>query len=96
MQHVKPATKRKVAATSNSASHGPSSTPRARKRAKTHDARQIAVQSSDKALKNGELDVDRFVKAREWEIRALEAGMKGAKYARPHLAMLVLCKAWTC
>ncbi|KAI9822935.1 MAG: hypothetical protein M1832_002960 [Thelocarpon impressellum] len=54
---------------------------RARKRAKTQDARQIAVQASDKALKNGELDVDKFVKARQWEIRALEAGMRGAKKA---------------
>lgn len=51
-----------------------------RKRTKLRDARQVAVQTSDKALKNGELDVDKFIKAREWEIKALEAGMKGARY----------------
>ncbi|KAI9755329.1 MAG: hypothetical protein M4579_004331 [Chaenotheca gracillima] len=54
---------------------------RAQKRAKTQDARRIATQTSDKALKEGQLDVDKFVKAREWEIKALEASMTGAKKA---------------
>ena len=58
---------------------GPPASRRAQKRVKMQDARQIAAQVSDKALRNGELDVAKFVKAREWEIRALEAGMKGAK-----------------
>lgn len=49
------------------------------KRARIQDARQIAVQTTDEAFKNGELNVDRFVKAREWEIRALELGVKAAK-----------------
>ncbi|KAI9817572.1 MAG: hypothetical protein M1827_001184 [Pycnora praestabilis] len=54
---------------------------RTHKRAKIQDARTIAVQTSDKALNNGQLDVDKFVKAREYEIRALEAGLGGAKKA---------------
>ncbi|KAI9682512.1 MAG: hypothetical protein M1829_000304 [Trizodia sp. TS-e1964] len=49
------------------------------KRAKVRDARAIAVQSSEKALKNGLLDVESFVRAREWEIKALEAGMASSK-----------------
>ena len=56
-------------------------TGRERKRAKTQDARTIAVQTSDKALKDGQLDVDKFVKAREYEIRALEAGLSKSKKA---------------
>jgi ribonuclease P/MRP protein subunit POP1 len=52
----------------------------ARKRAKTDDARTLAVQSSDAALsKNGELDVSAFMAAREFEIRALEAGIRNSK-----------------
>ncbi|KAK2742972.1 hypothetical protein FQN55_007602 [Onygenales sp. PD_40] len=54
----------------------------ARKRAKTYDARKLAVQSSDAALsKTGELDVAAFVAAREFEIRALEAGIRSSKNA---------------
>ena len=49
------------------------------KRPKHQDARRIGVQTTEEAFKNGELDVDRFIRARQWEIRALEAGMKGAK-----------------
>ncbi|KAI9750060.1 MAG: hypothetical protein M1835_001447, partial [Candelina submexicana] len=56
-------------------------TGRERKRAKTQDARNIAVQTSDKALKDGQLDVYNFVKAREYEIRALEAGLSKSKKA---------------
>lgn len=57
-------------------------TPAQRKRFKTfQDARTISVQTSDKAFKNGEVDVDRFVKAREFEIKALEDGMRNAKKA---------------
>lgn len=52
---------------------------RFQKRPRLQDARQIAVQTHDKALKDGELDVEKFVQAREWEIRALEAGMKESK-----------------
>ncbi|KAI5248684.1 POPLD-domain-containing protein [Aureobasidium subglaciale] len=50
------------------------------KRQKTQrDARTLAVQTSSKAFKNGELDVGSFVKAREYEIRALEEGMARAR-----------------
>lgn len=43
------------------------------------DARQIAAQTSGKAFGNGEIDVDKFVKAREYEIRALEQGMRSSR-----------------
>ena len=53
---------------------------RGRKRLKTSNARSILAQTSDKALnKNGELDVASFVKAREFEIRALEENMLASK-----------------
>lgn len=59
---------------------GPDPFSAARKRAKTFDARTLAVQSSDAALsKTGELDVFAFVAAREFEIRALEDGMRSSK-----------------
>lgn len=45
-------------------------------------ARTILAQSREKALnQNGELDVGAFVKAREFEIKALETSMKGSKRA---------------
>ncbi|OJJ04947.1 hypothetical protein ASPVEDRAFT_44479 [Aspergillus versicolor CBS 583.65] len=54
----------------------------ARKRAKTVDARSLAVQSSDAALSvTGELDVAAYVKAREFEIRSLESGIQRSKAA---------------
>lgn len=43
------------------------------------DARTLAVQTTSKAFKNGELDVGAFVKAREYEIRALEEGLARSK-----------------
>ena len=53
---------------------------RAAKRVKTSSARTILAQSSDKALnKNGDLDVSAFVKAREYEIKAMEASMGASK-----------------
>jgi ribonuclease P/MRP protein subunit POP1 len=39
----------------------------------------LSTQITSKAFKNGELDVDKFVKAREYEIRALEEGMSRSK-----------------
>lgn len=52
------------------------------KRVKVFSARTILSQTSDKALnKNGELDVSAFVKAREYEIKALEASMGASKKA---------------
>lgn len=43
------------------------------------EARTIASQTSGKAFGNGEVDVDKFVRAREFEIKALEDGMVRAK-----------------
>ena len=52
------------------------------KRVKTSSARTIIVQSSEKALnQNGDLDVSGFVKAREFEIKALEDSMNASKKA---------------
>jgi ribonuclease P/MRP protein subunit POP1 len=56
-----------------------STNPRAQKRNKISDARLIAAQTSDKAFSNGELNVDKFVKSREFEIKALEDGLKRSK-----------------
>lgn len=54
--------------------------PLIRKRVKIYDARTLAVQSSDTALsKTGELDVAAFVAARQFEVRALEAGIKSSR-----------------
>ncbi|KAL8908100.1 MAG: hypothetical protein Q9171_005594 [Xanthocarpia ochracea] len=50
------------------------------KRAKQMDARTILTQASDKALnRNGDLDVSAFVKAREFEINAMEESMGASK-----------------
>lgn len=55
-------------------------TQRSAKRVKTSKARTILTQYSDKALnKNGDLDVSAFVKAREFEIRAMGASMGASK-----------------
>jgi ribonuclease P/MRP protein subunit POP1 len=50
-------------------------------RSKQRDARQLSAQCSSKALKNGELDVDKFIKARDYEIKALQDGMSRSKQA---------------
>lgn len=58
----------------------PLSSKRAAKRVKTSSARTILAQASDKALsKNGDLDVSAFVKAREFEIKAMAASMGASK-----------------
>ncbi|EPE25544.1 hypothetical protein GLAREA_01456 [Glarea lozoyensis ATCC 20868] len=49
------------------------------KRVKLYDARTILSQNKDAALKNGELDLNAFLKAREFEIKALEDGMQRSK-----------------
>ncbi|KAI9804948.1 MAG: hypothetical protein M1833_006251 [Piccolia ochrophora] len=71
--------KRKHPWSSDPTSQRSAESGRARKRAKTRDARHVAVQTTDKAFKNGELAVDKYVKARQFEIRALEASMRGSK-----------------
>ncbi|KAH8431605.1 ribonuclease P/MRP protein subunit POP1 [Aspergillus melleus] len=54
----------------------------ARKRAKTFDARTLAVQSADAALSaSGELDAAAYVGSREFEIQSLETGMQRSKAA---------------
>ena len=61
-------------------SNPPPSSRLAAKRVKTSSARTILAQTSDKALsKNGELDVSAFVKAREFEIKAMAASMGASK-----------------
>lgn len=53
---------------------------RAAKRVKISTARTILAQTTDKALnQNGDLDVSSFVKAREFEIKAMEASMSSSK-----------------
>lgn len=57
-----------------------SNSSRNSKRAKQTEARTILTQASDKALnRNGELDVSAFVKAREFEIKAMEESMGASK-----------------
>ncbi|GKT42485.1 ribonucleases P/MRP protein subunit POP7 [Colletotrichum spaethianum] len=51
----------------------------AQKRVKIRNDREIAAQSSDAALKDGELDLQAFLNAREFEIRALEESMRHTK-----------------
>lgn len=43
------------------------------------DARSILTQTADAALNNGELDLQSFLKSREFEIKALQDGMHRAK-----------------
>ena len=54
-------------------------TSRQRKYAKTRDARQVSVQTSGTAFGNGEVDLDKFVKAREFEVKALEDALIRSK-----------------
>ncbi|PYH97688.1 putative ribonuclease P complex subunit Pop1 [Aspergillus ellipticus CBS 707.79] len=69
-----PPSKRKPGAPNGSAA--------ARKRAKTFDARSLAVQAADAALSaSGELNVAAYVQAREFEIRSMESGMQRSKSA---------------
>ncbi|KKK25291.1 hypothetical protein P175DRAFT_0339185 [Aspergillus ochraceoroseus IBT 24754] len=62
--------------------HQNNNTAASRKRAKTYDARSLAVQSSEAALSaTGELDVAAYLAAREFEIRSLESGIQRSKGA---------------
>lgn len=49
------------------------------KRVKVHDARSLRAQPADAALNNGELDLQAFLNAREFEIKALTEGMRKSK-----------------
>ena len=67
--------KRKEAPGSSNAHMG-----RPPKRSKISQARTILTQTSDKALsQNGDLNVAAFVKAREFEIKAMESSMLSSK-----------------
>ncbi|KAG8629376.1 hypothetical protein KVT40_003241 [Elsinoe batatas] len=64
---------------------GPSqsaSSSRQRRTQSRRDARSLATQTTSSAFSNGALDVARFVKAREFEIRALQEGLARSKKAR--------------
>lgn len=52
---------------------------RVHKRVKVHDARSLRTQPADAALNNGELDLQAFLNAREFEIKALTEGMRRSK-----------------
>lgn len=52
---------------------------RLHKRVKFHDARSLRSQPADAALSNGELDLQAFLNAREYEIKALTEGMRRSK-----------------
>lgn len=54
-------------------------TARFHKRAKVFDARSVRSQPADAALNNGELDLQAFLNAREFEIRAMTDGMRKSK-----------------
>ncbi|CAG8953613.1 hypothetical protein HYFRA_00010072 [Hymenoscyphus fraxineus] len=71
--------KRKEAPQSSSSSNQKTPKGRDPKRAKIYDARIPIAQNADAALKNGELDLQSFLKAREFEIKALEDGQQKAK-----------------
>lgn len=66
---------------STSTSKAPNTANRFPKRTKFHDARQIAAQNPDDALKDGELDLQAFMSARAFEIEALEDSMRRTKEA---------------
>ncbi|EMC94315.1 hypothetical protein BAUCODRAFT_157940 [Baudoinia panamericana UAMH 10762] len=66
---------------SNGPNKRPKNSHRPDHRAKQRDARTLATQTTGKAFKNGELDLDKFVRAREYEIRALEEGLTRSKKA---------------
>ncbi|KAK4240121.1 ribonucleases P/MRP protein subunit POP1-domain-containing protein [Achaetomium macrosporum] len=57
------------------------SSSRSAKRVKFQDARNIRTQSSDAALEDGKLDLQKFLNAREFEIKALENSMRKCKAA---------------
>ncbi|KIX09470.1 uncharacterized protein Z518_00550 [Rhinocladiella mackenziei CBS 650.93] len=62
------------------APNGPTQSSSARKRQKNQDARAIPVQRMNAATSaNGELNISSFIKAREFEITALEKSMQKAR-----------------
>lgn len=53
--------------------------PKDARRAKLHSTRNIAAQHPDAALKDGELDVQAFLNARSFEIKAMDESMRRTK-----------------
>nr|POE59106.1 ribonucleases p/mrp protein subunit pop1 [Quercus suber] len=92
---VVPSKKRKTGPTDSNS--GPNKKPKPFQRSnfsnKRRDARTLSTQTTGKAFKNGELDVDQFVKAREYEIRALEDGLVRSKKALNQRAFQQVPKA---
>ncbi|OAA42763.1 Ribonuclease P/MRP, subunit POP1 [Metarhizium rileyi] len=67
--------KRNAAPSSANGSVSARSDASRQRRAKLHSARHIPAQPADAALKDGELDLQAFVAAHEFEIRSLEQSM---------------------
>ncbi|OAR01903.1 hypothetical protein LLEC1_06511 [Akanthomyces lecanii] len=65
--------------TGSASSGGRNDNPQAARRAKVHLARNIPVEPAQSALKDGELDLQAFVAAHEFEIRSLEQSMATSK-----------------
>ncbi|OAA75255.1 Ribonuclease P/MRP, subunit POP1 [Akanthomyces lecanii RCEF 1005] len=63
----------------SASSGGRNDNPQAARRAKVHLARNIPVEPAQSALKDGELDLQAFVAAHEFEIRSLEQSMATSK-----------------
>ncbi|KAJ0123234.1 POPLD domain-containing protein [Diaporthe amygdali] len=63
----------------NKRKDAPQGAGRAFKRVKVQDARSIRSQPADAALKDGELDLQAFLNARQFEIAALQDGMRKSK-----------------
>lgn len=59
--------------------HNTQEISRKKKAFTAQDARVISTQTSGKAFGNGGLDAEKFIRAREFEMKALEEGMKRSK-----------------
>lgn len=73
--------KRKDPPESSSSSQIPSTNGRVKRVKMQQDARTILTQTADDALNKGDLDLQSFLKSREFEIRALQDGMQKSKKA---------------
>jgi ribonuclease P/MRP protein subunit POP1 len=74
--------KRKDPPQSSSSSQKGPDKGRGFKRVKINDARSILTQTSDAALRNGEIDVQSFLNSREFEVKALQDGIRKSKGGR--------------
>lgn len=74
-----PSKKRKEPPTAKNAHGSGNKKQKTDHRAKQRDARTLSTQTTGKAFANGALDVDVFVKARVFEMRALESSMQRSK-----------------